>query len=180
MLRTRGRRVAAAAVASSGLFVHSKADAYCDLKPLRNMHEVLATGPLARRYISASPLDAASWLVTFVVTDLTSKTRAAQQQIIQLSRSPPKLTAALPADASCHVTRSMQHGLELRQMPVEDGKKMAVEVWSTESGVRLARTVLNGAGVKLLPPGVFGRPAFSPSGARVTMTLDYPHRDPNG
>ena len=61
-------------------------------------------------------------------------------------------------------------------MPCEDGKKLAVEVW-TSGGARLARRVIDGVGAKLLSPGVFGKPAFSPSGAAVVFVAE---RTPDG
>ena len=45
-------------------------------------------------------------------------------------------------------------------------------MWSTTSGVRLARAVVDGVGPKVLAPGVFGRPTFSPSGSSVAWVAE--------
>ena len=63
-------------------------------------------------------------------------------------------------DAAQVITRSTKHGLEFRQSTCEDGKKLAVEVWS------LMASVWRGASLMALDPsrslsGVFGAPKFS-------------------
>ena len=176
MLFSTRRRLAAAAASAIALQAASTcgADAAAVPSPLRSLHEALATGPLGRKYVRASPLGGSLWELSFATQDLRTKSRAAQSQIVDLDRrATDQVTATLPVDGGTVVTRSPEHGLELRQSACEDGKKLAVEVWSA-SGTRLARRVIEGVGPKVLPTGVFGKPTFSPSGTAVAFVAEKP------
>ena len=112
----------------------------------------------------------------FATQDLRTKSRNAQSQIIDLDQPDRPILPTLATDGGTAVHRSTAHGLEFRQSACEDGKKLAVEVWSA-TGVRLARRVIDGVGPKPLSPGVFGRPSFSPSGHKVAFVAE---RTPDG
>lgn len=139
---------------------------------LRTMHEALVSGALGRRYTSASALSPSGleWALSFVASDLRSNARVVQAQIVQLGAEisgVARTAATLPVDPTVRVSTCASHSLELRQCVFDDGKKLAVEVWSTEHGVRLARRVVDGVGTGAMAPGVFGTPQFSPSGSAV-------------
>lgn len=151
---------------------HANAAALTSSSPnLRTLHEVLCTSPIGRKYAKASPLGGSLWELTFAAQDLRTKSKSVQSQIVDLDHLDRPYIATLPADAGTTVTRSTKHGLEFRQSTCEDGKKLAVEVWSSD-GVRLARRVIDGVGPKPLSPGVFGAPKFSPSGSKVAFVAE--------
>ena len=176
----RHHRVLAAAASALTLQLaasHASAAALSGQQPpLRTLHESLLSGPAGRRYTRASPLGGSLWELVFSATDLRTKSRAMQSQVVDLARPGSRSTPTLAVDSTTAVTRSPEHGLEFRQMACEDGKKLAVEVW-TADGVRLARRVVEGVGAKTLPAGVFGTPRFSPSGSAVAWTAE---RQPAG
>jgi hypothetical protein len=129
-----------------------------------------------RRYTRATPLGGSIWELSFATQDLRTKSRAAQSHVVDLDRADSPVGATLAVDAGTVVTRSVEHGLELRQSASADGKKLVVEVW-TLGGARLARRTVDGVGPRLMSPGVFGTPKFSPSGAAVTFVAE---RTPDG
>jgi hypothetical protein len=174
MLRLGSRQLALTAATAVSALAVSKfpADAKAAPTTLRSLHEALATGPLGRRYTAASPLGASSWALSFAASDLWSNTRSVQVQVVDLETN--SVGSPLPADGTVDVTRDHSHGLEMRQIPCDNGKKLAVEIWSggDGGGVRLARRIIDSVGAKVLPPGVFGRPQFSPSGSRVVWVAE--------
>ena len=173
----RRLNLVAAATAASALVVQKSTGSLSEGQPqqppppsLRVLHESLVTGPLARRY-AATPLGGTNWGLSFASSDLRSKARSSQLQIFDVASDAPRSSAMLlPADGT-EVTRSPRHGLEFRRTTYDDGKKVAVEVWLS-SGVRLARSTVDGVGAKGLAPGVFGRPQFSPSGHVVCWVAE--------
>ena len=170
----RALAVAASAITLQAASTHADA-AVAPSGGLRALHEALTTGPAGRRYTRASPLGGSLWELTFTTQDLRTKSRQVQSQIVDVDRE-DTVAATLPVDAGTTVTRSPQHGLEFRQLACEEGKKLAVEVWTT-GGIRLARRVIDGVGPKPLSPGVFGSPKFSPSGSAVAFVAE---RQPSG
>lgn len=165
------RRFALSAIAMQAAAA-SVADAAA-VPSLRSLHEALASGPLGTRYTRASPLGGSLWELSFAAQDLRTKARTAQSHIVDLDRAGDHVAATFPMDAGTAVTRSPEHGLELRQRTCDDGKKLVVEMWDS-GGACLARRVIDGVGAKMLPTGVFGTPQFSPSGNAVTFAAERP------
>ena len=138
---------------------------------LRATHDGLASGPLCTKWAlaSASPVSKGSrcWVVKQAVTDVKRGTASGQSQVFDpVAR---QLVAAIP-DAEADVARSPAHSLELRQ--TKDDKALYAEVWDSATGARLARTPVAGVGSKVLQGAHFGRPQFSPSGARVVWAAE--------
>lgn len=174
MLR-RSRLLTAATAATALIVQQNLAEAKASLgTSLPALHEALLTSPAGRRYAAAAPLGSSlSWALSFASQDLrVDDPPKSQLHVCRLdAEGASPLAASLPADGGTSITASPQHGLELRQFAVEGGKKLAVEVWLS-SGVRVARRVVNDVGVKVLAPGVFGRPHFSPSGSVIAWAAE--------
>lgn len=141
--------------------------------PLTSLQEALTNANM--RFTSASLMEGSTWLCSYTSTELRSKARTAQSRICDVETG--ATIASLPVQQAVDVTRDPTHGIELRQSASED-KKLVVEVWESSTGVRLARRVLaDVVGPKILAPGVFGRPAFSPSGSAIAWSAE---RQPSG
>ena len=170
MLRMRSLVTAATAATALSLVTARASE---NKAALPTLHEALITSPTGRRYATASPLSGTSWALSFSSQDLrVDDAPSAHSHLFSFDETDgtASMVATIAVDSST-TTSSPRHGLELRQVAVDGGKKLAVEVWLS-SGVRLARRVVDGVGPKVLPPGVFGKPQFSSSGSRIAWTAE--------
>ena len=163
------------------------------LTNLPQLHEALLTGPIGRRYTSASLLPAAAvdaskqtWALGFAQTDVRGGgTASAQVTLVSADfngGTSQVVASSLPVDgaAAASIVRDPATGLEFRMVRTASGgggePVTVVEIWDGE--VRLARAVDASIG-KGLPAGVFGRPSFSPSGGSVTWAAAAQPTEPS-
>ena len=96
---------------------------------LRALHDALATSPAGRKYGSAIPLGSTSgstaWALSFMSLDMREQATATQIHVCETGgERKSRIQSPFPVGTS--ITTSPTHGLELRQVNADGGKKLAI------------------------------------------------------
>ena len=136
--------------------------------------------PLGRKYSRAQAWRPAAGALrvelTFEEPDLVDAKPTRQADYYDLADGGAAGPAVrVPLGSDLKLLHHFESGLELRLLPMpnKEDKELIAEVWG--EGVRLARKPLGDkVGPKVLPAGIFGAPALSPSGTKIAWTCERP------
>ena len=142
------------------------------------LHEAIVS-PLGRKYSRAQAWRPAAGALrvelTFEEPDLVDAKPTTQAVYYDLDPGAVGPAVRVPVGSDLKLLQHFEAGLELRLLPMpnKEEKELIAEVWG--EGVRLARKPLGDkVGPKVLPAGIFGAPALSPSGAKIAWTCERP------